>query len=94
MSLAAVRAALDAAASEDTATLARSARNALAQAVLAEALAHEPPSAAERPPPLESLRDRLGPELAAELAVVYAGGPGWTAHAIDALEPLHALARP
>jgi hypothetical protein len=92
MSLAAVRAALDAAPSEETATLARRARNALAQAVLAEALAHEAPAPAERLPPIESLRERLGPELAAELAAVYAGGPDWTTHAIDALEPLHALA--
>ena len=54
---------------------------------------HEPPAPPERPPPVESLRERLGPELAAELAAVYAGGPDWTTHAIDALEPLHALAR-
>ena len=40
-----------------------------------------------------SLRERFGPELAAELAAVYAGGPDWTTHAIDALEPLHALTR-
>jgi hypothetical protein len=93
MSLAAVRAALDAAPSEDTATLARRARNALAQAVLAEAFSHEPAPPPERLPPVESLRERLGPELAAELAAVYAGGPDWTTHAIDALEPLHALAR-
>jgi len=93
MSLAAVRAALDAAPSEDTATLARRARNALAQAVLAEAFSHQAPAPPERLPPVESLRERLGPELAAELAVVYAGGPDWTTHAIDALEPLHALTR-
>ena len=93
MSLAAVRAALDAAPSADTATLARRARNALAQAVLAEALSHELPAPPARRPPVESLRERLGPELAAELAAVYAGGPDWTTHAIDALEPLHALTR-
>jgi hypothetical protein len=93
MSLAAVRAALDAAPSADTVTLARRTRNALAQAVLAEALAHEPPAPAEHLPPLEALRDHLGPELAADLAAVYAGGPDWTAHAIDALEPLHELVR-
>ena len=91
MSLAAVRAALDAAPSEDTATLARRTRNALAQAVLAEAFSHEAPVAAA--PPLSLLRERFGPELAEELAAVYAGGPDWTTHAIDALEPLHALAR-
>ncbi len=93
MSLAAVRAVLDAAPSEDTPTLARRTRNALAQAVLAEALAPEAPSPPDRLPPLESLRDRLGPDLAAELATVYAGGPDWTTHAIDALAPLHALTR-
>jgi hypothetical protein len=93
MSLAAVRAALDAAPSEDTRTLARRTRNALAQAVLAEAFAHEAPAPPERLPPVESLRDRLGPDLAAQLASVYAGGPDWTRHAIDALEPLHALTR-
>ena len=93
MSLAAVRAAIDAAPSEDTPTLARRARNALAQAVLAESLAHAAPPPPDRQPPLDALRDRLGPDLAAELAAVYAGGPDWTTHAIDALEPLHALAR-
>ena len=91
MSLAAVRAALETAASEDTAALARRTRNALAQAVLAEALRHEAPTPAE--PPLAALRARFAPELADELAAVYAGGPDWTTHAIDALEPLHALAR-
>jgi hypothetical protein len=94
MSLAALRAALDAAPSEETATLARRARNALAQAVLAEALAHEVAAPPEHPPPLDSLCDHLGPELAADLAAVYVGGPDWTTHAIDALEPLHALTRP
>jgi hypothetical protein len=93
MSLAALRAAVDAAPSEDTATLARRARNALAQAVVAEALTHEAPPPPEHPPPLDALRDHLGPALAAELAAVYAGGPDWTTHAIDALEPLHALTR-
>jgi hypothetical protein len=42
--------------------------------------------------PLDELRDRVGPELAAELAAVYTGAAGWTSHAIDAIEPLHALA--
>jgi hypothetical protein len=91
MSLEPVRQALDAAPSTDTATLARAARNAIAQAVLAEALSPEAPTPAE--PPVAALRERFGPELAEKLAAVYAGGRGWTAHAIDALEPLHALAR-
>ena len=91
MSLEGVRRALDDAPAADTATLARATRNAIAQAVLAEALSHQTPVPAE--PPLTALRERFGPVLAEELAAVYAGGPDWTAHAIDALEPLHALAR-
>ncbi len=91
MSLEGVRRALDDAPAADTAALARATRNAIAQAVLAEAFSHEPPEPAE--PPLTSLRERFGPELAEELAAVYAGGADWTTHAIDALEPLHALAR-
>ena len=46
----------------------------------------------EREPPLDELAGRVGQALAAELAAVYDGGAGWTSHAIDALEPLHALA--
>ena len=91
MSLEGVRRALDDAPTVDTAALARATRNAIAQAVLAEAFSHEAPAPAV--PPLTSLRERFGPELAEELAAVYAGGPGWTARAIDALEPLHALTR-
>ena len=92
MSLERVRRALDDAPVADTATLARATRNAIAQAVLAEAFSHEAPVPAE--PPLTWLRQRFGPELAEELAAVYAGGPDWTTHAIDVLEPLHALTRP
>ena len=91
MSLADVRAALDTAPTADTAALARRARNEIAKAVVAEALAHETPPPAD--PPVDALRERFGPELATELAAVYAGGPDWTSHAIDALEPLHALTR-
>jgi hypothetical protein len=39
------------------------------------------------------VHERVGPELAAELLTVYEGGDDWTRHAIDALEPLHALTR-
>jgi hypothetical protein len=88
-----LRAAIEAAPDLDAATFARRTRNALAQAVVAAALAGDealaPPN--ERPP-IEQLRGRVGPGLAAELAAVYDGGAGWTSHAIDALEPLHALA--
>jgi hypothetical protein len=88
-----LRAAIDSAPELDAAAFARRARNAIAMAVVAAAFAAEeslaPP---EREPPLEELSGRVGPELAAELAVVYDGGAGWTSHAIDALEQLHALA--
>jgi hypothetical protein len=88
-----LRAAIESAPDLDAAAFARRARNAIAQAVVAAAFAAEeslvPP---EREPPLEELSGRVGPELAAELAVVYDGNAGWTSHAIDALEPLHALA--
>jgi hypothetical protein len=88
-----LRAAIESAPELDAAEFARRTRNAIAQAVLAAAFAAEenfaPP---EREPPLDEVSGRVGPELAAELAVVYDGGAGWTSHAIDALAPLHALA--
>jgi hypothetical protein len=88
-----LRAAIESAGELDAAEFARRARNAIALAVIAVAFAAEeslaPP---EHEPPLDELSGRVGPELAAELAVVYDGGAGWTSHAIDALEPLHALA--
>jgi hypothetical protein len=93
VSLAALRSAVDRAPALDAPAFARAARNALAQAVLAEAITHteDPPPSHE--PPLDAVRARVGDELAAHLAAVYAGGDGWTTHAIDALEPLHALTR-
>jgi|GEM_PF-3704149 hypothetical protein len=88
-----LRAAIESAPELDAAAFARRARNAIAQAVIAAAFAAEeslaPP---EHEPPLDALTGRVGSELAAELAMVYDGGAGWTSHAIDALEPLHALA--
>lgn len=92
MSLAAVRATIDAAPEMEPALLARRTRNALAAAVLAEATARHAPEPPEHDPPFDELCSRLGEALAHELAAVYAGGPDWTTHAIDALEPLHALA--
>ncbi len=87
-----LRAAIESAAELDAASFARRTRNAIAQAVVAAAIAAEerlaPP---EREPPLDELSGRVGPKLAAELAAVYDGEAGWTSHAIDALEPLHAL---
>jgi hypothetical protein len=77
----------------DTPVFARRARNAIARAVVAAASSSdETLSPAGRQPPLEELRVCVGPALAAELAAVYDGGEGWTRHAIDLLEPLHALA--
>jgi hypothetical protein len=93
VSLDALRATVDRAAVLETPAFARAARNALAEAVLAEAMTHaaDPPPAHD--PPLDAVRARVGDDLAEHLAAVYAGGAGWTSHAIDALEPLHALVR-
>ena len=75
-------------------TFARRACNAVAQAVLAAALA---PDAAVgspgHPAPAEEVRALVGEELAAELVALYDGGADWTSRAIDVLEPLHALTR-
>jgi hypothetical protein len=88
-----LRAALESAADLEAAAFARRARNAIAQAVVAAALdARETLAPAHHAAPVAELRDRVGPELAADLVAVYDGGPGWTSHAIDALEPLHAIA--
>jgi hypothetical protein len=88
-----LRAAIDAATELDSAAFARRARNAIAQAVIAAAIAAQDTlTPVGHGAPLEELRGRVGPELAAELAAVYEGGAGWTSHAIDALEPLHSLA--
>jgi hypothetical protein len=88
-----LRAAIESAPDLDAAAFARRTRNAIAQAVVAAAFdAEETLAPPERRPPLDELSGRVGPELAAELAAVYDGGAGWTSHAIDALEPLHALA--
>jgi hypothetical protein len=88
-----LRAAIDSAPDLDAAAFARRTRNAIAQAVVAAAFeAEETLAPTDRRPPLDELSGRVGPELAAELAAVYDGGAGWTSHAIDTLEPLHALA--
>ena len=88
-----LRAAIESASDLDAAAFARRARNAIAQAVVAAAFdADETLAPATQRPPIEELRGRVGPDLAAELAAVYDGAPGWTSHAIDALQPLHALA--
>jgi len=94
MSLDVIRDAIDEAPRSDTAAFARRVRNAIAQAVLAEALTHEQAAPPQHDPPADELTARVGPDLAAELVAVYAGGADWTSHAIDALEPLHELTRP
>jgi hypothetical protein len=88
-----LRAAIDSAPDLAPAAFARRARNALAQAVVAAAFdAGETLAPPGHEAPIAELCDRVGPELAADLAAVYTGAQGWTSHAIDALEPLHALA--
>ena len=91
MSLQAIRETIDTCIESEPAVFARRTRNALAQAIVAEALVHESPAPADHAPP--DLSPLVGDELAETLAAVYAGGADWTSRAIAALEPLHALAR-
>lgn len=93
MTLHAVREAIDSCADCEPSVFARRTRNALAAAILAESLAHADPEPAQREPPVAALRDRLGGDLGDSLAAIYAGQADWSSRAIDALEPLHALAR-
>ena len=93
MTLEAVREAIDACAETDRAAFARRTRNALAAAILAEALAHAAPEPPGHEPPVEELRSRVGDELGETLAAIYEGSGDWTSRAIDALEPLHEIAR-
>jgi hypothetical protein len=88
-----LRSAIESAAELEAAAFARRTRNAIAQAVVAAALtAEETLAPAEQHAPIEELRGRVGPDLAAALAAVYDGRAGWTGYAIDALQPLHELA--
>ena len=91
MSLEAVRDAIDTCPESEPAVFARRTRTALAQAILASALARETPEPPVRAAPVEDLRRCVGDELGGLLAEVYAGGDDWTSRAIDALPPLHAL---
>lgn len=89
-----LRDAVDAAVSTNRADFARAARNAVAQAILAAALA--PDSAAGPPahdPPEIEVRELVGRELGDALTALYRGGGDWTSRAIDLLEPLNELAR-
>ena len=84
---------IDAAAASDRAAFARAARNAVAQAILAAALA--PDADAGRPehePPAAEVRDLLGPDVGDALTELYRGGDDWTSRAIDLLAPLNELA--
>jgi hypothetical protein len=84
---------IDTAVSLDRPAFARAARNAVAQAILAAAIA--PGAEAGRPehePPAAEVRDLLGPDVGDALTALYRGGDGWTSRAIDLLEPLNALA--
>jgi hypothetical protein len=93
VSLEAVRDAIDSCTESETAAFARRTRNAIAQAILEEALAHHDEPAPDHAPPVGELRRTVGDDLGVTLAAVYEGGSEWTSRAIDALEPLHALAR-
>jgi hypothetical protein len=92
MSLEAVRDAIDSCPESEPAVFARRTRNALAQAILASALAREAPEPPAHEAPVDDLRRCVGDELGGLLAEIYAGGEEWTSRAIDALPPLHALA--
>jgi hypothetical protein len=93
VSLEAVREAIDACGDTDRAAFARRTRNALAAAILAESLTHAAPAPPGHEPPVDELRSRVGDELGETLAAIYEGGEDWTSRAIDALEPLHVIAR-
>jgi hypothetical protein len=91
--LRALRDTVDTAAAADRAAFARAARNAVAEAILAAALA--PDSVAGRPehdPPEAEVRELLGPDLGDALTALYRGGDDWTSRAIDLLGPLNELA--
>jgi predicted methyltransferase len=84
---------VDAAVASDRAAFARAARNAVAQAILAAALA--PDADAGRPEheaPVAEVRNLLGPEVGDALTELYRGGDDWTSRAIDLLAPLNELA--
>lgn len=72
---------------------ARATRNAVAQAILAAALAPDTVvGKPDREPPGAKVRDLLGPDLGEALAALYRGDDDWTSRAIDLLEPLNELA--
>jgi hypothetical protein len=88
-----LRDAVDQVAVRDRAAFARATRNAVAQAILAAALTPESPvGRPEHEPPVDEVRELLGPELGDAVNDLYRGGEDWTSRAIDLLEPLNELA--
>jgi hypothetical protein len=84
---------VDAAVVSDRAAFARAARNAVAQAILAAALAANADAGRpEHEPPAAEMRDLLGPDVGDALTELYRGGDDWTSRAIDLLAPLNELA--
>ena len=84
---------VDGAVASDRAAFARAARNAVAQAILAAALAPDAGAGyPEHEPPEAEVRDLLGPDVGDALTALYRGGDDWTSRAIDLLEPLNELA--
>jgi hypothetical protein len=91
--LSSLRDTVDAAPSHDRAAFARAARNAVAQAILAAALAPDAmPGEPEHEPPVAEVRELLGRDLGEQLTALYRGGDDWTSRAIDLLEPLNVAA--
>jgi hypothetical protein len=88
-----LRDAVDSAVASDRVAFARAARNAVAQAILAAALASDAGAGQpEHEPPEAEVRELLGPELGDALTALYRGGDDWTSRAIDLLEPLNEVA--
>jgi hypothetical protein len=88
---------IDGASLAERASFARAARNAVAQAILATALAPEATAVVDKPehePPEAEIRALLGANLGRELAALYRGGDDWASRAIDLLAPLNEVARP
>lgn len=91
--LGALRDTVDRAVVTDRAAFARAARNAVAQAILAAALAPgEEPGRPLHEPPETEVRELLGPDLGDALTALYRGGDDWASRAIDLLEPLNDVA--
>jgi hypothetical protein len=87
---------IDAASLEGRASFARAARNAVAQTILAAALAADTAETAvppEHEPRQAEITALLGPHLGAELVALYRCGDDWASRAIDLLAPLNEAAR-